>query len=657
MAKPSFEELLAQQRAANVSASADYLRSIGVDPDAPPEDVYSGQTEIPTPAIQPYEEPTAGPYMTDVGPQAAVPETAKIPGLFEFFGGEERPYERAARERQEAARAAYGGGGGGFPTEQPGFSGGYGGAPPIPTAELAGPNMATARQLAAEQIPIGPPLPPELAAREAARGVPTPVGPARMGVGGAAPVPLRDIASMFGGQYVPTQEEFEAKIAGLPPAQQAELRAKWNKLREGSLPGIQSKMLEQQLGGMGEQGAAMRDAALRQQKELADIIAKREAADAEARARQEQLLKIQADKKRVIDAQTARFETGVRDLENSSIDPDRIWAKKGTAGTIMSGIGMILSIIGDGYRGQKSQAMEAINKQIDDDIEAQKATIQAKASALSARSSLLGHFMNIYNDREQAATAAKAYAYERVGHIIENIGLKSQKDTVKADSDLAAKQFYRQAEQMKLMNKAQAIAAWQGNQLAAARAATAGKSLLKQPGWMEVKSADLQNYIPELGAMVHGSDPEVKQVRTTMRAQKTGLETIAALKQLAQTASSIDPTDEQKAMAGVYVKNLQLAIKEAEALGTLDKGSQEFLDTIVTNPTDVLALKDVALARLDAVGNGLRQKARAATVGLKVEPVDITTTTNAKGETVRVMRPSAGVEPKQEKSARFTPSE
>lgn len=545
----------------------------------------------------------------------------------------------------------------------------------IPQAPITAPMPATYLPGVTEQFTPTQPVPPVSAERLAMSArppvpadvmtgqtvMPEPPPPPRAPVKPQLP---SGIASQFGGMYVPTADEFEQKMierfgdrtrTGQPMSQQeAALRAEYAKLRQNTMPGIQTQMLESQLGGLGEQEAAMSDAAQRQAATLDAISQARTRAEAEARVANEELLKIQADKKRVVDAQTAKFERGVRDLERADIDPDRLWAKKGTGGTIMAGIGLILSAIGGGYTGQKSAAMEAINKQIDDDIEAQKANIQAKATALQARGSLLGHFMNVYGDREQAAVASRAYAYERVGQLIENIGLQSQSEQVRADALDASKQFKRQAEQMKLMNKAQALAGWQAQQMAAAQAAQKSQSLLRQPGWRELKEADANRIIPGIG-LVHGSDAEVKQVRSTIRAAKTGTEQINALRAYASTAASYDPTDEDKARAGVLVKNLQLSLKESGGMGTLDKGSQEFLDAMVSNPADLFEFKGRALARLDMIQRGLIQGARNATEGLVVEPVQIAETQNAKGETVRVIR--TGEMPEPERAPSFKPVE
>jgi hypothetical protein len=207
------------------------------------------------------------------------------------------------------------------------------------------------------------------------------------------------------------------------------------------------------------------------------------------------------------------------------------------------------------------------------------------------------------------------------------------------------------------MNKAQAIAAWQGNQIAAAKAAEAGKSLLKQPGWRELKETGLQNYIPELkgGSLVHGSEIEVKTVRGAHRAAISGAQQIEALKALGRSANWADMTDPQKAMAQSLVTQLQLTFKDQANLGVLSESDMKMIATVVEDPTAMFQLREKTEAKLDMLASTLAQGARNSTKGLLVEPVELSETRNPKGEVVRVVRSKGETAPQEEQPVTFKP--
>jgi chemotaxis protein histidine kinase CheA len=64
--------------------------------------------------------------------------------------------------------------------------------------------------------------------------------------------------------------------------------------------------------------------------------------------------------------------------ELNSIDPNRFWNSKSTGEKIVASIGLILAGAGAGLSGQPNQAIQLLQKQIDNDIESQKLTNEQK---------------------------------------------------------------------------------------------------------------------------------------------------------------------------------------------------------------------------------------------------------------------------------------
>ena len=72
-----------------------------------------------------------------------------------------------------------------------------------------------------------------------------------------------------------------------------------------------------------------------------------------------------------------------QDIENGKIDPSHYWADRGTGGRITASIGLLLSGLGSGLGGGPNMAMQVIQKNIDRDIDAQKANLETKKSLLA----------------------------------------------------------------------------------------------------------------------------------------------------------------------------------------------------------------------------------------------------------------------------------
>lgn len=96
-----------------------------------------------------------------------------------------------------------------------------------------------------------------------------------------------------------------------------------------------------------------------------------------------------------------KYDTAVKDYQDQKLNPHSVWDKAGTSGKIMAGIGLLLGGIGAGMTGGKNQALEIINKTIDDDIRAQQEEIGKKKNSLSL-------YLHEYGDMNAAFNAAKA---------------------------------------------------------------------------------------------------------------------------------------------------------------------------------------------------------------------------------------------------------
>lgn len=88
---------------------------------------------------------------------------------------------------------------------------------------------------------------------------------------------------------------------------------------------------------------------------------------------------------------TSERSAFMQDYQNQHIDPNHFLASKGVGDRIATGVGLVLSGIGSALAGQPNMAETFLQKQIDADIEAQKAELGKKDNLLSANMKQFGN--------------------------------------------------------------------------------------------------------------------------------------------------------------------------------------------------------------------------------------------------------------------------
>lgn len=88
------------------------------------------------------------------------------------------------------------------------------------------------------------------------------------------------------------------------------------------------------------------------------------------------------------------YQNFIDDVQASHINPNQYMENRSLAGQIATGLGLILGGIGAGITRGPNQALEMLQKNIDRDIEAQKANLGKRENLLSAN---LKHFGNLHD--------------------------------------------------------------------------------------------------------------------------------------------------------------------------------------------------------------------------------------------------------------------
>lgn len=121
----------------------------------------------------------------------------------------------------------------------------------------------------------------------------------------------------------------------------------------------------------------------------------------------------------------------LKDIREGRIDPNRIWSRTSDLGKVSTAVGLILGGIGAGTRGE-NMALNFLNKQIDRDIEGQKADMAQKNNLLKGIMEQFGNlkdtttmakimYTDIYTAKLQEAAAkskdpmAQARAQQAIG--------------------------------------------------------------------------------------------------------------------------------------------------------------------------------------------------------------------------------------------------
>ena len=173
-----------------------------------------------------------------------------------------------------------------------------------------------------------------------------------------------------------------------------------------------------------------------------DANNKAAAAQINLNSEQNKLAKVSADEYNKITARQqenesnrqAEVKTKFESLEkltddlnnNSTIDPNRIFANMNTGSKIMAGIGLVLGALGQakGAPGSSNMGMDALNAAIDRDIDAQKATFNNKAKTVESQRQGFNQYMAVLGDERSAELAEKNrqldYAKQQMDLVMSN---------------------------------------------------------------------------------------------------------------------------------------------------------------------------------------------------------------------------------------------
>jgi len=243
----------------------------------------------------------------------------------------------------------------------------------------------------------------------------------------------------------PAQSSPASRVFGPGPVKE--------EVKAPNLLGDYDKNIKQEIGGI--QGAAKAQAAGAQQQ--ADIYSQQQ-------EQLKQLMDQQRAQTALINAENAKL---TQEVANAKIDPNRYWNSKTTGQKIQSRIALALSGFGSGLTGGPNVVAQLIQKEMDNDIESQKAELGKKENLLSANYKKYGNL--------QAATQATMLQQNAIAQgQIAAAAAKTNSQVVQQNAQAAIAQLKNQAIPMQ-----KELATWQSLQGAGAQSAGPQQDAMK----------------------------------------------------------------------------------------------------------------------------------------------------------------------------------
>lgn len=205
------------------------------------------------------------------------------------------------------------------------------------------------------------------------------------------------------------------------PAANAQAQTQQPNTQQPGLPGsAQLGALQQEQNAILEGGKAQ----AAQAKAEADVAAQNVA------DQQKNLIDYQTQKS-AIDQQV---QHATEDYNNQHIDPQHYWGNLSTMGKVSTVIGLILGGIGSGATGQKNAALEALNNNIENDINTQKIE-------LGKKDNILGANLRQYGNLQMATNATRAMQLDIARNKLEQAAMSTNDPIVQARAKQAAAQI------------------------------------------------------------------------------------------------------------------------------------------------------------------------------------------------------------------------
>jgi hypothetical protein len=309
------------------------------------------------------------------------------------------------------------------------------------------------------------------------------------------------------------------------------------------------------------------------------------------------------------------LQTYSDDIQNTKIDPSRLFSSTNALQLAMFGMASVLSTVG---KGDPMVGFNAMERAIDRDIDAQKADLATKKSGFDRQNQLYGKMLAKFEDPIQATEAAKIALRHQLAGQMESLGNQSQSQTILNNKDAAIAKFNEdtankqaQLEQMVHISKQQQYATQ-------ARMSGAGGGGMA-PGSMKQIMAKQDDYRERWNPTLGGFAPS-KEVNKRLTEGQDGL---ARAKDSLLEIKKLVASPETRANPGyrgkmnTAIRNYSQAMGPVSGTGVMsepefERQVGELKSLISLNPVDMMsgsgeAVLDASMAFIDDMPNRMRR--------------------------------------------------
>ena len=302
-----------------------------------------------------------------------------------------------------------------------------------------------------------------------------------------------------------------------------------------------------------------------------------------------------------------------QDIENNVIDPNRMFTKMDTGQKVSTVIGLILGGFGAAIGGGENLVKKSLDKQIDDDINAQKAELGKKENLLAAN-------LKQYGNMRDAMDMTRVMQQDA-------ISLKLKQAAAKAQDPLAKARLLQEAGKLELA-QAPAVAKMAARKTVEQAMRAADKDPSRIPEVIDAlkqvapeQAKDMQDrYVPGMGVALTSKDADyLKDLKGTVDTALSGIKDLKSISN--KPLKSLSPEDRAKAdtVAGILKGVLRVPLVGP---GAVSESERALIDSIVANPAKIFSLDSTTRIRLDTLEKKLQLGLDKAGESRGIKPKD-----------------------------------
>lgn len=302
------------------------------------------------------------------------------------------------------------------------------------------------------------------------------------------------------------------------------------------------------------------------------------------------------DKAKEIQSELEHF---VMDIKDTHINPDRYMGSMNTGQRIATALALALGGFGAGMTGTPNEALNFINKQIDNDIDAQKAELGKKETLFSAN-------LKRFNNLQEATDMTRLMIQAKGLADMNRIAAQSAGPMAQAKAQQLQAAMIQQAlptiQQMAMRQATQTL------EQGAAKDPGIYPELIKAYENIDPKKAqDLrQRYVPGVGMAFTSKDAsDIKDMSSTIQGAQAGIKDLLDIAGTPGKSLSLTERARAQEIRQSLIGALRLPITGP---GAMNEGERKLLESMIPDPSAILSLDVTNRARLEELSNQLDSK-------------------------------------------------